>query len=68
MNHKCLMLKKEKKTHQAVTSSKTKVESADEERKNWSNFFFWDYEDRGLEFSGLVGSNTSAESVPKKTK
>ena len=38
-----------KKTKQP--SSKTKAESADEERKNWSNFFFFlDYEDRGLEF------------------
>ena len=36
MNYECPMLKKEKKTHQAVTSSKTKVESADEERKNLS--------------------------------
>ena len=32
-------------------------------------FFFWDYEDRGLEFWGLVGSGTSASgSVSKKTK
>ena len=31
------MLKKEKKTHQSP-SSKTK---ADEERKNWSEFFFF---------------------------
>ena len=31
-------------------------------------FFFSDCEDRGLEFWGLVGSNTSAESVTKKPK
>ena len=50
-------------------SSKTKVESADEERKNWSEYFFFsDCEDRGLEFWGLVGSSTSAESVTKKPK
>ena len=56
-----------KKTKQP--SSKTKVESADEERKNWSEYFFFsDYKDRGLEFWGLVGSNTSAESVTKKPK
>ena len=31
-------------------------------------FFFWDCEDRGLEFWGLVDSGTSAKSVSKKTK
>ena len=56
-----------KKTKQP--SSKTKVESADEERKNWSEYFFFsDCEDRGLEFWGLVDSGTSAKSVSKKTK
>ena len=64
------MLKKGKKTHQSP-SSRTK---ADEERKNWSGFyfilFFSDYEYRGLEFWGQqVGNDTSAnESVSKKTK
>ena len=56
-----------KKTKQP--SSKTKVESADEKRKNWSEFFFSpDCEDRGLEFWGLIGNSTSAESVSKKPK
>ena len=56
------MLKKENKTHQSP-SSKTK---ADEERKNWSGFyfilFFSDYEYRGLEFWGQqVGNGTSGK-------
>ena len=58
-----------KKTKQP--SSKTKVDSVDEERKNWSDFFFFffpDCEDRGLEFWGLVGSSTGAKSVTKKPK
>ena len=60
-----------KKTKQP--SSKTKVESADEKRKSWSEFYlfiylFSDCEDRGLEFWGLVGSSTSAESISKKPK
>ena len=63
------MLKKEKKTHQSP-SSKTK---ANEERKNWSGFFFFfsrtvsteDWSFKGWE----VGNGTSAnESVSKKTK
>ena len=60
------MLKKGKKTHQSP-SSKTK---ADEERKNWSGFFFPDCEYRGLKFWGWqVGNGTSAnESISKKTK
>ena len=62
------MLKKEKKTHQSP-SSKTK---ADEERKNWSGFFFFfSYcEYRGREFWGLVGRQRYQcnESVSKKTK
>ena len=66
MNVQCL--RKRRKLTRQSPSSKTKVKSADEERKNWSEFFFLDCEDRGLEFWELVGSGTSAESVSKKTK
>ena len=65
------MLKKGKKTHQSP-SSKTE---ANEERKNWSEFYLFIYfisdcEYRGLEFWGWqVGNGTSGnESVSKKTK
>ena len=64
------MLKKEKKTHQSP-SSKTK---ADEERKNWSGFFFFflfqTVSTEDWSFGGQeVGNGTSAnESVSKKTK
>ena len=62
------MLKKENKTHQSP-SSKTK---ADEERKNWSRFFFFfrTMSTEDWSFGGWqVGNNTSAnESVSKKTK
>ena len=63
------MFKKENKTHQSP-SSKTK---ADEERKNWSGFYFIFFRTVSTEdwsFGGWqVGNNTSAnESVSKKTK
>ena len=64
------MFKKGKKTHQSP-SSKTK---ADEERKNWSRFYFIyfisDYKYKGLEFwDWQIDNGTSGnESVSKKTK
>ena len=63
------MFKKENKTHQSP-SSKTK---ADEERKNWSRFFFfffWTMSTEDWSFGGWqVGNGTGTnESVSKKTK
>ena len=71
----CLMLKKEKKTHQSPGSHQVprlklmKKEKIGQDFFFFFFFFFWDCKDKGLEFWGLVGSGTSAsESVSKKTK